>query len=231
VSLLNLSIDTNIDSRTMKDYVYQVLKRNIMELRLKPGSPLKKEKISRQLQVSVTPVREAFAKLAEDDLVDILPQNGTFVSHINIDKIIQAQFMRENMELAVIKLACEMDFPKDRLFKLQTIVKMQEILAEEENLIQLFELDNQFHRIVFETCNKKYVWEILQQVSTHIDRIRVLSLTTYFNRKEIIADHQKIIDAIKDKNLELAERVVKEHTNRIKYDIEKMKEKYSDYFD
>jgi len=228
---LNLSIDTNIDSRTMKDYVYQVLKRNIMELRLKPGSPLKKEKISRQLQVSVTPVREAFAKLAEDDLVDILPQNGTFVSHINIDKIIQAQFMRENMELAVIKLACEMDFPKDRLFKLQTIVKMQEILAEEENLIQLFELDNQFHRIVFETCNKKYVWEILQQVSTHIDRIRVLSLTTYFNRKEIIADHQKIIDAIKDKNLELAERVVKEHTNRIKYDIEKMKEKYSDYFD
>ncbi|NLJ83446.1 MAG: GntR family transcriptional regulator [Halanaerobiaceae bacterium] len=231
MSLLNLSIDTNIDSRTMKDYVYQVLKRNIMELRLKPGSPLKKEKISRQLQVSVTPVREAFAKLAEDDLVDILPQNGTFVSHINIDKIIQAQFMRENMELAVIKLACEMDFPKDRLFKLQTIVKMQEILAEEENLIQLFELDNQFHRIVFETCNKKYVWEILQQVSTHIDRIRVLSLTTYFNRKEIIADHQKIIDAIKDKNLELAERVVKEHTNRIKYDIEKMKEKYSDYFD
>lgn len=228
---MNLSIDTNIDSRTMKDYVYQVLKRNIMELRLKPGSPLKKEKISRQLQVSVTPVREAFAKLAEDDLVDILPQNGTFVSHINIDKIIQAQFMRENMELAVIKLACEMDFPKDRLFKLQTIVKMQEILAEEENLIQLFELDNQFHRIVFETCNKKYVWEILQQVSTHIDRIRVLSLTTYFNRKEIIADHQKIIDAIKDKNLELAERVVKEHTNRIKYDIEKMKEKYSDYFD
>ena len=55
---MNLSIDTNIDSRTMKDYVYQVLKRNIMELRLKPGTPLKKEKISRQLQVSVTPVRK-----------------------------------------------------------------------------------------------------------------------------------------------------------------------------
>lgn len=231
MSLLNLSIDTDIDSRTMKDYVYQILKRNIMELRLKPGSPLKKEKISRQLQVSVTPVREAFAKLAEEDLVDILPQNGTFVSHINIDKIIQAQFMRESLELAVIKIACEMDFPKDKLFKLQTIVKMQEILAEEENLIQLFELDNQFHRLVFDACNKKYVWEVLQQASTHIDRIRVLSLTTSFNRKEIIADHQKIIDAIKDKNLELAERVVKEHTNRIKFDIEELKEKYSDYFD
>lgn len=228
---MNLSIDTDIDSRTMKDYVYQILKRNIMELRLKPGSPLKKEKISRQLQVSVTPVREAFAKLAEEDLVDILPQNGTFVSHINIDKIIQAQFMRESLELAVIKIACEMDFPKDKLFKLQTIVKMQEILAEKENLIQLFELDNQFHRLVFDACNKKYVWEVLQQASTHIDRIRVLSLTTSFNRKEIIADHQKIIDAIKDKNLELAERVVKEHTNRIKFDIEELKEKYSDYFD
>lgn len=228
---MNLSIDTDIDSRTMKDYVYQILKRNIMELRLKPGSPLKKEKISRQLQVSVTPVREAFAKLAEEDLVDILPQNGTFVSHINIDKIIQAQFMRESLELAVIKIACEMDFPKDKLFKLQTIVKMQEILAEEENLIQLFELDNQFHRLVFDACNKKYVWEVLQQASIHIDRIRVLSLTTSFNRKEIIADHQKIIDAIKDKNLELAERVVKEHTNRIKFDIEELKEKYSDYFD
>ena len=62
--------------------------------------------------------------------------------------------MRENMELAVIKLACEMDFPKDRLFKLQTIVKMQEILAEEENLIQLFELDNQFHRIVLKPVIK-----------------------------------------------------------------------------
>lgn len=228
---MNLSIDTNLDSRSMKDYVYQVLKKNIMELRLKPGSPLKKEKISKELQVSVTPVREAFAKLAEDDLVDILPQNGTYVSHINIDRIIQAQFMRENLELAVIRIACEMDFPKDKLFKLQTLVKMQELLAEEENLIELFELDNQFHRLIFEGCHKKYVWEVLQQAATHVDRIRVLSLTTFFNMKDIINDHQIILDAIKEKNAALAEQVVKEHTNRIKIDIEKLREQYRDYFD
>src|SRR5690554_7921678 len=98
--------------------------------------------------------------------------------------------MRENLERAVIRLACSKDFPKEQLFKLQTLVKMQEVLAEEDNYIQLFEFDNQFHKIIFEGCNKKYIWEILQQVNTHVDRMRVLSLTTGVNINKVIIDHR-----------------------------------------
>lgn len=219
----------DIDYGYMKDYVYEVLKKNIMELRLKPGISLKKEKIADKLHVSITPVREAFARLSEEGLVDIYPQRGTYVSYINLEKVEQAKFMREHLERAVVKLACSM-ISKEYLFKLQTNIKMQEIYAEEEDYIKIFELDNDFHKTLFEGCNKSDIWSSIQQVSTHLSRLRILSLAANFNRFDVIADHQNIVDALKEKDEELADSIMERHIGRIKFDTEKLKKEYPDYF-
>jgi len=219
----------NLDIGYMKDYVYNILKKNIMELSLKPGVCLKKEAISAELEVSITPIREAFARLADDELVDIFPQRGTYVSYINLEKIEQAKFMREHLERAVVKLACQ-EFNESYLIKLQTNIKMQEIYAEEEDYMKLFELDNKFHRLLFEGCNKGDIWSSIQQVSTHLSRLRILSLAANFNRPDVIADHQTIVDAIKGNNEQLAEKIIGKHISRIKIDGDKLKNEYPGYF-
>ncbi|MFW6287586.1 MAG: GntR family transcriptional regulator, partial [bacterium] len=210
-------------------YAYNILKQNIMELRLKPGACLKKEEISNELSVSITPVREAFARLAEDELVDIFPQRGTYVSYINLEKVSQAKFMREHLERAVIDLACK-EFNDDYLIKLMRNVKMQQIYAEEEDYIKLYELDNEFHQLIFEGCKKSDIWSSIQQVSTHLSRLRILSLAANFNRSDIISDHKLIINAIKMKNIQVAEDVIEKHISRINIDSDKLMKVYPDYF-
>ncbi len=219
----------NIDYGYMKDNAYNILKKNIMELRLKPGLSLKKEVIAEKLHVSITPIREAFARLAEDGLVDIYPQRGTYVSYINLEKVEQAKFMREHLERAVVRLACN-TLPEDNLYKLQTNIKMQEIYAEEENYLKIFELDNNFHKTIFEGCNKSDIWSSIQQVSTHLSRLRILSLAANFNRFDVIADHQDIVGALKKNDINLADKIMEKHINRIKFDSDKLKEEYPDYF-
>ncbi|QTL99676.1 FCD domain-containing protein [Iocasia frigidifontis] len=219
----------NNDYGYMKDYVYEVLKKNIIELRLKPGMNLKKEKIAKELEVSITPIREAFARLSEDELVDIYPQRGTYVSLINMKKVEQAKFMREHLERAVVRLACS-DFPEDYILKLKTNIKIQEIYVEEENYIKLFELDNEFHKIIFDGCNKGDIWSSIQQLSNHVSRSRILSLAANFNGNELIVEHQKIVEAIQKGDKELADRIIAKHISRIKFDSNKLNMEYPGYF-
>jgi len=220
----------DIDLGYMKDYVYEVLRRNIMELYLKPGALLKKELIARELNVSSTPVRDAFAKLLEEGLVVIYPQRGTYVSFINLERVEQAKFMREHLEKAIIEEACD-NLPKEYLYKLQTNLKMQEIFAEEENYIKLFEFDNKFHEILFNGCNKGEVWSLIQQFSSHVSRLRILSLAANFNRREVINDHKNIVNALKHNEKDNAKEVITAHIERISFDSEKLLSEYSEYFE
>ncbi len=226
---MEMHLYDNIDYGSMKDYVYNIIKKNIMELNLKPGVSLKKEIIAKKLGVSATPVREAFARLSEDELIDIYPQRGTYVTHINPDKIEQAKFMRENLERAVARLACS-ELNDDYIFKLKTNIKMQEIYAEKEDYIKLYELDNEFHKILFDGCGKSDIWASILQLSTHLNRFRVLSLSANFNRQEVIAEHQSIIEAIIKNDEELADNIIRNHINRIKIDSDKLIKEYPDYF-
>jgi len=229
VKYMELHKCDNVDYGYMKDNVYNILKINIMELKLKPGTCLKKDEIAKKLEVSITPIREAFARLSEEELVDIFPQRGTYVSYINLEKVEQAKFMRDHLERAVVKLACK-EFSDENIFRLHTNTKMQELYAEKEDYIKLFELDNEFHSILFEGCNKSDIWSSIQQLSTHLSRLRILSLAANFNRGEVITDHEKLIDAIEANNEELAERIMAKHISRIKFDSAKLKKEYPDYF-
>src|SRR5689334_11568771 len=98
-----------------RDYVYETIKRNILLLTLEPGQMISEKEIAEKLQVSRTPTREAFIMLAEEDLITVYPQKGSFISLIDIDHVEEARFLRENMEVAILKIACETFTEKELL--------------------------------------------------------------------------------------------------------------------
>ena len=93
---------------TRKDQVYSILRQAIISSQLAPGEAIRKELVALQLGVSRTPVSDAINRLADEGLVEIYPQTGTFVARLRLDKIETAQFVRIALETAAIRSAARL---------------------------------------------------------------------------------------------------------------------------
>src|SRR5580700_10009684 len=83
--------------------VYGSLRRRIRELALPPGAPLRKDEIAAELGVSRAPVSEAIARLAEEGLVEVFPQHGSFVAPIRAADVRDSLFIRTALETEAMR--------------------------------------------------------------------------------------------------------------------------------
>ncbi len=228
---MDISFMERIPQESTREYVFRCLKENIMHLRLAPGSILSEKDIAVLLNVSKTPVREAFIQLSKEYLLDILPQKGTYVSLLDLEKVDESIFLRETVEREVIKLACT-DFPAAKLFELQSCIALQQLCLEEENYIKFFELDEKLHKGIFDGCKKARIWSLIQQINTHYNRIRILDLDVGGKRdwSDLLKQHQDLILAIKEKNVTLGTQTINLHLNRVKITINNLRVDYAHYF-
>lgn len=222
-----MTLKVNKDSTSKK--IYHLLREEIVNLYITPGMSISEKEISEKYDVSRTPVREAFVRLSQEELLNVYPQKGTFVSLIDLGAVEEARFLRENLERAVVKLACE-EFPQEKILSLEMNLKFQEMYMGNHDYKQLFKSDEEFHRIIFEGCNKRRIWSTINDMSTDFQRIRVLRLLANFKWEHIYSQHLSVVDAIKDKDPEKAEKVMKEHLNMVTYDKKQLMEDYPNYF-
>ncbi len=163
------------EKESKKEYAYRILKENIMSLELKPGELLSEVELSEKLDLSRTPIREVLMRLKNEHLIEVKPQSGTYVSLIDLDLIEEALFMRFALEEKVIKEACEY-FPQDKIIELEKNIFAQNIIASMEGGENEFhKLDTSFHETLFLGVKKKTVWESILNISTHYNRMRLLS--------------------------------------------------------
>ncbi|AIF53410.1 GntR family transcriptional regulator [Pelosinus sp. UFO1] len=221
-------IDRNPQEST-REYVYRFLKFNIMELKLIPGSALSEKDIALLLGVSRTPVREAFIQLSQEYLLDILPQKGTYVSLIDIENVEESKFLRETVEKAVIEIAC-VQFPSDKLFELQSNIALQELCIKEKNYLKFYELDEAMHRTIFVGCKKTRIWSMIQQMNTHYNRVRILNIAGGYDVPPVLKQHQELVQAIKEKDVDLGVKTIHRHLNKVKFDIQDLYRDYVGYF-
>ncbi|MCP1133424.1 GntR family transcriptional regulator [Paenibacillus polysaccharolyticus] len=212
-----------------RTYSYNLLKERILHLELEPGTKISEKEIADELQVSRTPVREAFMKLAEEELLDIIPQSGTIVSHINLEHVEEGRFMREKMEKEIVMLACT-SFPEEYMFKLETNIAMQEVCIGKKNFYRLFELDEEFHQILFQGTGKLRTWKMLQQLNMPFNRLRLLRLAEDSNLEVIISQHKEILRLVTERQTEEAAQVMEAHLRLVVYEQEILKDKYPHYF-
>lgn len=209
--------------------LYQILKEEIIKLHLEPGLSISEKGISEKFDVSRTPVREAFLLLSQDGLVNIYPQKGTFVSLIDLEAVEEARFLREHVERAVVSLACK-SFPQEKIFFLEMNLKVQKMCMEKNDYRGFFQADEEFHKTIFEGCNKKRTWDTICQVEADFQRIRILSLSSNLNVDDVYSQHIVIINAMKDKKTEVADKIMKKHLTMVNFNLIKLKEKYHEYF-
>lgn len=211
------------------DFTYKTLKNNIISWNLKPGTMMSEKEVSVALNVSRTPVREAFIKMSKEGLVDILPQRGTVVSKIDLKRVEEERFIRESLELVVFNIAV-MDFPKEVCSVLYKNIEEQAKCLEEEQHERFFQLDEEFHKTIFFTCGKELCWEVIQSVSGHYKRMRVMTLWNKKASGEILEQHKTLLNCIENSNVHGAQEVLKKHLCKLKDEELEMKQMYPEYF-
>lgn len=212
-----------------RDAIYFALRDQIVLLELPPGTSISEKEISIKFNVSRTPVRESFVRLSQEGLLEIYPQRGTVVSLIDLELVEEARFMREQLEIAIIRLACE-SFPDNQLTQLKTNLDQQQLCIEEQNHVRMFELDEAFHRTLFEGCNKLNTWAVIQQMNVHLNRTRTLRLAADQHWDQLYNQHLHMFQVIQEHDPDQAEQLMSAHLHLTITDQALLKEKFPTYF-
>lgn len=222
----------DISKRALKEnareYALRQIRRNIISLNLKPGSIVSENELAKELGMSRTPVREALQELQKINLIEVYPQRGSVISHIDFDVIDEAVFLRKVLEKAIVEELTE-KISEENLMELNQNIKLQEFYLENKSPQQVFELDNEFHRSLFVMCNKERIYDLSEGMMGHFDRLRTLSMYSVKEIK-IVEDHKAIYNAIQSRDKEAAAELMVKHLSRYKMDQEEIMENYPDYF-
>jgi DNA-binding GntR family transcriptional regulator len=205
-----LTVTKRLLGENNKDYAYRVIKEGIMSLELKPGQAISEIELAETLNLSRTPIREVLAKLREENLVVVIPQVGTYITKIELQLVKEASFMRFYLEQEILKQSC-VSFPQEDLFELKkNIVLQKALIGNKGSEIDFHQLDNNFHYTIFQGNKKENVWAAITRLSTHYNRIRLLSEMKYRFEKAV-SEHETIIDIIEKKESERVEGIVSRH--------------------
>src|SRR4051794_6429726 len=124
--------------------VFERLREMITSLRLPPGSPLSRAALAKQFGVSSTPIRDALMRLDEEGLVEVFPQHATVVSRIDVRLAEQAHFLRQALELEIVRSLAGKPDPALGAELNRTIARQQQF-ARAGDFEQFMAADNDYH--------------------------------------------------------------------------------------
>lgn len=211
-----------------RDYAKRVIRDKIISLELEPGAAISDRELAAWMNLSRTPVREALLDLAKVKIVEIYPQRGSVVAPIDYNLVEEAQFVRSVLEVAVVQLACERA-TQEQLEQLKENVALQEFYYQHGSSERLLEMDDEFHRLLFQIAGRMQAYEMMQSITVHFDRVRSLAVTAV---KEHLwmSDHRNICEAVAAHDQEAARQLMEKHLNRYKVDETALREQYPQYF-
>ena len=213
---------------TAREYALRAIKENIISLDLEPGASISENEIANFLGVSRTPVRESIQELSKASVIEIYPQRGSYVTLIDQALVEEARFLRKVLDTAVIEEACDLANNMD-IIAMEENVSLQEFYLNNAATDKIYILDNEFHKLIYSAAKKDTIHAMRSNIMLHFDRVRSLSMMTVKDTK-IVNDHRQMLEAIKNRDKDMAKQLVEKHMSRYHIDEAEIKEKYPQYF-
>jgi DNA-binding GntR family transcriptional regulator len=213
----------------IQDSVYVSLRKSILNLNLVPGTAISEKEISLKYEVSRTPVRGAFIHLFKEGLVKVIPQRETLVSLIDLNRVEQELFLRESLEMAVLKPFINRHQP-EHIVKLEKIIEAQATAFDRNEYINFMNFDDQYHQVFFEVAGHKLGWEVLESMCGHYYRVRLLAVWLNGIAQNIVSQHVELLSAIKKKDLRESRLKLSRHLHKLHTEEKMLREKFPDYF-
>ena len=198
------------DSGSLRIRVFNAVENAILDGEYKDGDSLNELKISKELGVSRTPVREALMQLELEGLVKNIPNKGAVVIGVSEQDTRDIYEIRVRIEGLAAKLAAE-KITEDELRALEKLVDLQEFYLMKNDTEQIFRLDTDFHKIIYDASRSRPLRFMLSNFHNYIKKARDISVQAEGRAEKTVAEHRAILSAIRDRNGELAERLTAEH--------------------
>jgi DNA-binding GntR family transcriptional regulator len=206
----NRSVDRLDRDRQAAPQVFERLRKLITSLALPPGSPLSRTTLAEQFGVSSTPIRDALMRLEEEGLVEVFPQYATVVSRIDVGLAQQAHFLRQALELEIVK-ALATQHADTLTGELNGTIALQQKFAKAGDFEKFMAADNDFHAQLYAATGNQELWDLVRSRSGHIDRLRRLHLPSPGKAQDIVRHHKLIVTAIGSNQPDDAQRHLRKH--------------------
>jgi DNA-binding GntR family transcriptional regulator len=197
---------------------------------LEPGRQISENELAARLGVSRTPIREALQRLREERLVAVVPQYGTFVTHISESAVSDAQFVREALECAAIRGTALRARDQD-LAALEGIIRRQDAAREANDSDSFYVLDDELHQLLCDLSGHDIAWSLSQRAKGHLNRIRRLSMPEPGYMMEMIGEHRAVVAAVAAHDPDEAEQALRHHLRMVLSTLPAIREQHPDYFE
>jgi DNA-binding GntR family transcriptional regulator len=215
--------------RPVASQIYGFIRDAIVSMELLPGQMISETALAEQFGVSRTPVREALIQLSNIGFVEVLPQRGTYVSKFSMEKILQARFIREALEVSVVSFLAE-NVSTEIVQAGEKIIAEQKIAAQDDDALAFQTLDDLFHQTLANFTSYSRVAALIEAEKAHMDRVRNLSLHVSGQYKRVLAQHTAIIKAIKSGSPEKAAQAMGVHMKDVYNILHVIPQEHPEYF-
>lgn len=216
-------------SRSTADVVFEKLHEDIVTLAILPGSKISEAEVARRLDVSRQPVRDAFRRLHNLNLIEIRPQRATVVRRFSMAEIENSRFVRLAVELEVIEYACQV-WDQTRVDALaDNLTKQTEALAACDGGL-FHDLDYGFHKQICELAGFPKAFETIAACKRKVDRMCVLSFSNKESVADVLADHHALADALMRRDAPVARTLLRRHASRLDTTISDIHKTHTEFF-
>lgn len=216
-------------TQPVNQQIYRILRRDIVHCLIPPGTPLSEKEVSVRFDVSRQPVREAFIKLAENGLIQIRPQRGSFVNKISLSQVRNGCFVRQAIERAVVQRAATMITDAD-LYQLEQNLNQQRIAIDRKQLNDFFLLDDEFHQKLAQMADCQLAWDTVENIKAAIDRVRYMSLDHVSPPEMLLRQHADIFHALEKRDPQAADDAMRVHLQEISESVQLIRQENRDWF-
>lgn len=195
-----------------------------------PGTKLSEVEVAKRFGVSRQPVRDAFNRLENLELLLIRPQKATEVRGFSMERIAHARFVRLAVELETVRCACAV-WDEARAEALDRNLEAQRQVIETGRNEKFHQLDYEFHRQICILGGKPLAFETISECKQKVDRLCLLSLERRSEAATLLEDHLKLADALRRRSADEAVAIARLHLSRLDDTIAEIHAQHSEYFE
>ena len=223
-----MHLSEHLPTENSRNYALRILKENIVNLELPPGSLVSESELAAQMGLSRTPIREALIELSKVKLVEIVPQKPSKICCINYDLVEESLFLRKLLECSIVETACSKVSLVD-LARLEENIQLQKFYLERNSYAQLMLMEQMFHSTIFEIAHKSQTYAVIQDFSIHFERVYRMEQEP-FKDYTLVEDHCVILKAIRENQPDLAHALMDIHLTRYKVNEASIRRKHPEFF-
>ena len=195
---------------TLREKILETIRDAIIAGALKPGEKVAEPELAERFGISRTPIREAFRQLESEGYLTVIPRKGAVVVSFSEKDVEEFYAIKSILEGYAARRACDNLTPRE-LDRLQSINARLLQMAEGADIKNFFRVHNDFHEMFIRAADNEKLFDLIMNLVGKFQRLRIASLSLPGRMRISVQEHDKIIEAFRAKNPDLAEKLVRKN--------------------